>query len=128
MNLLVDTHVLIWLLNRSPEITDHHIELVTDPDNSIFLSAVSIFEMTTKARIGKLHLPARYMANAAHVFDDFGYLPLNLVPAHADLAGRLPGLHKDPFDRLLAAQAIVEDMPIMTIDTRIRDLGAKVVW
>ncbi len=128
MNLLVDTHVLIWLLNRSPEITDHHIELVTDPDNSIFLSAVSIFEMTTKARIGKLHLPARYMTNAAHVFDDFGYLPLNLVPAHADLAGRLPGLHKDPFDRLLAAQAIVEDMPIMTIDTRIRDLGAKVVW
>ncbi len=128
LNLLVDTHVLIWLLNRSPEITDHHIELVTDPDNSIFLSAVSIFEMTTKARIGKLHLPARYMTNAAHVFDDFGYLPLNLVPAHADLAGRLPGLHKDPFDRLLAAQAIVEDMPIMTIDTRIRDLGAKVVW
>ncbi len=116
LNLLVDTHVLIWLLNRSPEITDHHIELVTDPDNSIFLSAVSIFEMTTKARIGKLHLPARYMANAAHVFDDFGYLPLNLVPAHADLAGRLPGLHKDPFDRLLLAQALSEGITLVTSD------------
>ena len=128
MNLLVDTHVFLWLLNRSPEIGQRHIDMVNDEDNTIYLSVVSIFEMATKWRIGKLAIPSQFQNGFAGLYDAYGYLPMPLLVPHADLAGRLPGEHKDPFDRLLAAQAIVEDMAVMTIDGRIAELGARVVW
>jgi PIN domain nuclease of toxin-antitoxin system len=128
LNLLVDTHVFLWLLNRSPEISQRHIDMVNDEGNTIHLSVVSIFEIATKWRIGKLALPPQFQNSLTGIYENFGYLPMPLLVSHADLAGRLPGTHKDPFDRLLAAQAIVEDMAIMTIDGRIADLGARVVW
>jgi PIN domain nuclease of toxin-antitoxin system len=128
LNLLVDTHVLIWFLNDSDQLTAAHYETLEAPETQIFVSAVSLFEMTTKVRIGKLELPEQFQSNLTEIYEAFGFSSLNLNPGHADLAGRLPGSHKDPFDRLLAAQAIVEDMAIMTIDGRIADLGARVVW
>ncbi len=128
MNLLVDTHVFLWLVNRSAEISQRHIDIVNDDSNTIHLSVVSIFEIATKWRIGKLALPQQFQNTLTGIYKDYGYLPMPLLVPHADLAGRLPGTHKDPFDRLLAAQAIVEDMAIMTIDARIADLGARVVW
>lgn len=87
-----------------------------------------IFEMTTKAWIGRLDLPRQFQDKLPDIYQVFGLAVLDVIPQHADLAGRLPGAHKDPFDRLLTAQAIVEDMAIMTIDTRIAELGARVVW
>jgi PIN domain nuclease of toxin-antitoxin system len=128
LNLLVDTHVLIWFLNDSDQLTDAHYQRLEDPKTQIFVSAVSLFEMTTKVRIGKLELPEQFRGKLTEIYEAFGFSSLNLNPSHADLAGRLPGMHKDPFDRLLAAQAIVEDLAIMTIDGRIADLGARVVW
>ena len=128
MNLLVDTHVLIWFLNDSDQLSAAHYEMLEDPKTQIVVSAVSLFEMTTKVRIGKLELPKQFRDTLTNVYAAFGFSSLDLKPDHADLAGRLPGSHKDPFDRLLAAQAIVEDMAIMTIDRRIADLGARVVW
>jgi PIN domain nuclease of toxin-antitoxin system len=128
LNLLVDTHVFLWLINRSPEISQRQIDMVNDEGNSIHLSVVSIFEIATKWRIGKLALPPQFQNGLTGIYRDYGYVPMPLLVPHADLAGRLPGAHKDPFDRLLAAQAIVEDMAIMTIDRRIADLGARVVW
>ena len=128
MNLLVDTHVLIWFLDDSNQLGAKHYQTLEDPGTRTFVSAISLFEMTTKARIGKLELPKQFQDRLTDIYSVFGFASLDLRPQHADLAGRLPGKHKDPFDRLLAAQAIIEDMAIMTIDTRIGDLGAKVVW
>ncbi len=128
MNLLVDTHVLIWLLNDASDLTETHYEYLEAPANKILISSISIFEIQTKQRIGKLKIPTRYSTNIIRIFNDFDFESLDLKPVHADLAGRLQGLHKDPFDRLLAAQSIVEQIPIMTIDARLRDLGATVLW
>jgi PIN domain nuclease of toxin-antitoxin system len=128
LNLLVDTHVLIWFLSDSSQLNADHYEKLEDPATRVFVSAISVFEMTTKARIGKLELPKQFRDKLTDIYPVFGFASLDVKSQHADLAGRLPGEHKDPFDRLLAAQAIVEDMAIMTIDRRIADMGARVVW
>jgi PIN domain nuclease of toxin-antitoxin system len=128
LNLLVDTHVLIWFLDDSNQLSADHYEKLEDPATRVFVSAISIFEMTTKARIGKLELPKQFQDKLTDIYPVFGFASLDVRPQHAVMAGRLPGEHKDPFDRLLAAQAIVEDMAIMTIDKRIADMGARVVW
>jgi PIN domain nuclease of toxin-antitoxin system len=128
LNLLVDTRVLIWFLGDSDQLSAGHYEKLEDPATRVFVSAISIFEMTTKARIGKLELPKMFQAKLTDIYPVFGFASLDVKPQHADLAGRLPGEHKDPFDRLLAAQSIIEDMAVMTIDRRIADMGARVVW
>ena len=128
LNLLVDTHVLIWFLTDSDQLSAAQYKKLEAPETQIFVSAVSLFEMTTKARIGKLSLPALFRTTLTEIYATFGFSSLNLTPDHADLAGRLPGTHRDPFDRLLAAQAVVENMAIMTVDRRNAELGARVVW
>jgi PIN domain nuclease of toxin-antitoxin system len=102
-----------------------HFQTLEDPKTQIFVSAVSVFEMPTKVPIGKLELPKQFHDGLMGIYAAFGFSSLSLKPDHADMAGRLPGAHKDPFARLLAAQAIVEDM---TLDRRIADFGARVLW
>ncbi len=128
MNLLADTHVLLWLLNGDERLPAKVIGDLLSEENDVFVSAVSLFEMATKIRIGKLVVPPRFRSALTLIFQDYSYKPLHLSPDHAERAGRLPGEHRDPFDRLLAAQAISEDMAVVTIDRRIGDLGAKVLW
>ena len=128
MNLLIDTHVIIWFLIDSSELQRKQHDVLEDGDNKIFVSAASLFEITNKMRIKKLVLPDRFMVSPFSLLADFDFAPLNITPGHAALAGQLEAEHKDPFDRFLAAQSIVENLPIMTIDQRIADLGAKVIW
>ena len=128
MNLLIDTHVTIWFLIDSSELQRKQYDVLEDGDNQIFVSAASLFEISNKIRIKKLILPDRYMMSPVQLLADFDFTPLNITPGHAALAGQLEAEHKDPFDRFLAAQSIVENLPIMTIDQRIADLEAKVIW
>jgi PIN domain nuclease of toxin-antitoxin system len=128
LNLLLDTHIFLWMLAGDKRLSSANVEILTNPNNTVFLSSVSIFEMATKARIKKLLLPPKYANRLTAIYDDFEYAELSMNAYHADFAGSLPGTRGDPFDRLLAAQAIVERMPIMTGDMAIRDLGAEVVW
>jgi PIN domain nuclease of toxin-antitoxin system len=128
LNLLLDTHVFLWLLFDDAQLGPSQRELLKDTANKKFVSSVSIFEIATKARIGKLTIPALYAGRLSAIYSDFEYLPLSLSVLHAEMAGNLIGTHKDPFDRMLAAQSIVENMPIMTVDVKLRELGAEVVW
>lgn len=128
LNLLIDTHVIIWFLIDASELRQKQHDVLEDGENRIFVSAASLFEITNKIRIEKLVLPDRYMRSAVSLLADFDFTPLNISPGHAALAGQLAAEHKDPFDRFLAAQSIVENLPIMSIDQRIADLGAKVIW
>jgi PIN domain nuclease of toxin-antitoxin system len=128
LNLLIDTHVVIWFTEANPNLLSHHVEWLRSENNTIFISAVSIFELTTKIRIGKLKLPPAFMVKPSDIYAAFRFTPMPLNARHAEQAGQLQGNHKDPFDRLLTAQSLIEDMPIMTIDQRIRDLGAEVMW
>jgi PIN domain nuclease of toxin-antitoxin system len=128
LNLLLDTHVFLWLLFDDAQLGADQRERLKDSSAKIFLSSVSIFEVATKARSGKLIVPPLYAGRLSAIYNDFDYVPLSVSVLHAELAGNLVGSHKDPFDRLLAAQSIVENMPIMTVDMKLRELGAEVVW
>jgi PIN domain nuclease of toxin-antitoxin system len=126
--LLLDTHVFLWQILGDRRLGEKQRLIIANPANTIHLSAVSIFEMSIKAGIGKLGLPQRYKNDLTLIFQDFNFQSLSITIHHANSAGRLIGAHRDPFDRLLAAQSIVENIPIMTVDSKLRELGAEVVW
>ncbi len=94
----------------------------------IVVSAVSGHEIATKYRLGKLSVPARLAEHLDQLAAENGWQPLLLSIAHAQLAGRLPGAHKDPFDRMLAAQALVEDMPLVTNNSALAAFGVRPIW
>ena len=110
MKLLLDTHIILWALSDDPRLPSaHRAALETE---TLIVSAVSIWEISIKRSLGKLKAPG----NIAEVIRGAGCLPLAITWAHGDLAGRLPAHHADPFDRLLIAQAQIEDLPLITAD------------
>lgn len=92
------------------------------------MSAASGWEIATKARLGKLPEAGDVPENLAGYLRKAGFLELSISMAHARLAGSLPGGHRDPFDRILAAQAQIEGLPVVTRDPEIAHLGASTVW
>ena len=128
MRLLLDTNAVLWWFGDATKLPSKIDAMIDDPANTILVSAASAWEICTKVRIGKL--PA-----AGPLSDDFGgYLPrfhfepLAITVEHGRLAGRLAGAHKDPFDRMLVAQSIVEGVPLATNDGALAVLGAAVIW
>ena len=128
MRLLLDTHALIWALLGSGELTDRVRRLLRDPSNEISVSAASAWEIAVKYRIGKLPEAKDVALHlAAHIRKArFASLPISLD--HALAAGALAGPHKDPFDRMLIAQARLEDLAVVTIDPVFRAYDLSVVW
>lgn len=115
MKLLLDTNVLIWFLQGSPRIGDEDRALIESGASEVSVSAVSVFEIATKAAIGKLPAP-RDLA-ALVVAAGFRALPLGLH--QAEVVRDLPLHHRDPFDRLLVAQAQAEDLTLATADRQL---------
>lgn len=128
MNVLLDTHALLWWLTADKQLTSAAKSIIDDSDHQRFVSAVTAFEIANKFRIGKL-LPAGAILDA---FDDileagnFQRLAINID--HAKLAGQMPGEHKDPFDRLLAAQCRIDNLSLITIDPAFRQFGIDIIW
>ena len=110
MKVLLDTHALLWWVLGNPRLSAVAATVLGDADTTIVVSAVSGHEIATKYRLGKLPVPARLAEHLDQIVVETGWQPLALSLAHAQLAGRLPGAHKDPFDRMLAAQASIEDL------------------
>ncbi|MEU4773253.1 type II toxin-antitoxin system VapC family toxin [Micromonospora sp. NPDC023644] len=114
MTLLLDTHVALWAITGDATLAQDFLErLRHDPD--IFLSPVSLWEITIKQTAGKLVGPA----DLAEQVRDMGFRELPVTHAHAVAAGRLPFHHRDPFDRMLVAQAVVEGLTLVTRDASI---------
>ncbi len=115
MKLLLDTHILLWWLNNDPKLSRSESKLIANPDNLIFVSAASSWEIAVKKMIGKLdapdNLPVALTAN------DFRELPISI--AHTQLLYQLPPHHNDPFDRMMIAQSLCEDLTFLTRDTKI---------
>jgi PIN domain nuclease of toxin-antitoxin system len=128
LNLLLDTHTFLWFLFDDPRLGDMRAETIESTANTVFISAVSVFEVTNKNRLGKLNAAQELAHSVEVVCRDLGFSMLPLSFAHSQRAGMIQSPHRDPFDRMLAAQSIVEGIPIMTIDARIRELGAETVW
>jgi PIN domain nuclease of toxin-antitoxin system len=106
VRLLLDTHALLWWLDGDRRLSLKARRAIARESNSILVSAVSAWEITTKARLGRLR-------GAACVTSQ-GFLPLDITILHAQRAGRLPGAHRDPFDRMLIAQSQLEDVAIVS--------------
>ncbi len=121
---LVDTHALLWWLTDDPALSPAARDALSDPANDPLVSAASVWEIAIKRSLGKLTAPDDLPERIAD--EGFGWLPID--SAHAWHVRALPAHHRDPFDRLLVAQAAIERLPIITADARLRDYGVDVRW
>lgn len=112
MNLLLDTHVLIWSLENNAALSGNARDAIIDGNNMVFVSAASVWEISIKKAMGKLIAPD----NLHEEIELHRFTPLNINIEHANLAGKLPAIHKDPFDRMLIAQAMIEKLTLVTGD------------
>ncbi|HEU0066204.1 MAG TPA: type II toxin-antitoxin system VapC family toxin [Sphingomonas sp.] len=128
MRLLLDTHALIWWWKDDPVLRPYLRTTMGDPQNEIFVSAVTAWEIATKVRKGQLpELSDRLPGFRGHVEQD-GFSHLPITPEHGVHGGSLPGPHKDPFDRLIAAQSLLENLTVITRDPEIAAFGCEVLW
>ena len=128
MRILLDSHTLVWFLTGNPRCSAHAVESIEAFDAEPYISAASAWEIATKVRAGKWREAERIATDLDAVMREFGFRPLPVTIEHGRLAGFLPSAHRDPFDRMLAAQAIVEDMPLVTLDPAFRSFEVRVLW
>jgi PIN domain nuclease of toxin-antitoxin system len=128
VRILLDTHALLWALEDNPRLTSKAAEAILDSGNEILVSAGSVMEIALKHRLGKLPEAARHVADWDAVFGNLAAVPLAVTVAHAALAGGLDIPHKDPFDRLLIAQARIERAPIVSNEQLFDNFGVERIW
>jgi PIN domain nuclease of toxin-antitoxin system len=116
MKLLLDTHVAVWMTNTPERIPKRIRDLVVDGQNEIAVSAAAIWEIAIKRPLGRADAPPLSGYVAIAEFESAGFSLLNVTPAHAAFVERLPPLHADPFDRVMLAQSVVENMQFVTYD------------
>lgn len=116
MNVLIDTHTFLWFVNDEPHLSESAAALL-ESDTTVFLSIASLWEIAIKVSIGKLSLPQPFDVFIPEqlALNDMTVLPIRLADCHQVIS--LPFHHRDPFDRMIIAQAMIEDMPIVSIDT-----------
>jgi PIN domain nuclease of toxin-antitoxin system len=125
---LLDSHTLLWYAMADPKLSTIAKASILDPTNEILVSPASFWEIAIKVSIGKLilHQPYETFVDACQNIYDFGLLPIE--PKHTAALIGLPFHHKDPFDRLLAAQALTEGIPMISNDTELDAYGVVRVW
>jgi len=128
MKLLVDTCTFLWIAADSPRLSKTAAKVFLDRNNERYLSAASAWEIGIKHAAGRLRLPDRPDVFVPTIREASGIASLDVDEESALHAGRLPGLHLDPFDRMLVAQAIVHGMTILTPDPEIEQYAVRVLW
>lgn len=128
MNILLDTHALIWLAISPQNLSQQATNIITDPTHTLFTSLVSIWEMQIKLQLGKLTLNVSLteLIERQQQVNGLQILPIEL--AHIFALNTLPNAHRDPFDRLLIAQAVVTQMPILSIDAVFDSYPVQRLW
>ncbi|AFY48307.1 hypothetical protein Nos7524_2466 [Nostoc sp. PCC 7524] len=116
MSYLIDTHILLWWLFNDPKLDTDCQDIIRNPDNRIFVSSASAWEIATKYRIGKLSEAKQLVEQYSQILHQARFVELAITSAHAIRAGSLPIAHRDPFDRMIMAQAELESLPIITYD------------
>jgi PIN domain nuclease of toxin-antitoxin system len=125
---LLDTHALLWAVINPELLSRQAAALIADESNIIVVSAASAWEIATKVRIGKLPHAGEMEREFLDVIEDAGYVLLAIEAADALRAGRLAGDHGDPFDRMIAAQALAGDVPVISNDTRLDVFRVRRIW
>lgn len=128
MRYLLDTHALIWWWTDSPNLSEAARGLIADGANTIYVSAISAYEIALKWRLGKLPQFDDPIGQYGPLMASNGFTCLPLTDGHALAAGTLDIGHRDPFDRLIAAQARADDLIVVTRDAALATLGCRTLW
>ena len=123
MKILLDTHIFLWMLTSPERLNDKRRYELETPANEVFLSAMSIAELMIKHTIGKIHVEFDPLEMAKQMRIEI----LSFSGDHAMLLGKMPLLHKDPFDRMIIAQAIVNRLPLMSDDPKFPAYNCKII-
>ena len=128
LRLLLDTHALLWALMEPERLSARARNLIEDPANALLVSAASAWEIASKHRLGRLPEAEAVVRGFQRHLTTLQAVELRISVEHALLAGSLPGEHRDPFDRMLAAQALVEGVPLLTVDPIFTAFRVPVTW
>lgn len=128
MKYLLDTHTFLWWAFDSPELSATARALIAEPGNEIFVSSASGWEIATKYRLGRLPDAAVLLQDLAGWVEKARFLSLPIDLRHAQRAGTFTQPHRDPFDRMIAAQSLVEGLPVIGRDEALRAYGVQLVW
>jgi PIN domain nuclease of toxin-antitoxin system len=128
VRLLLDTHAFLWWLAGDEALSTAAKTAIADERNSIFFSAASAWEIAVKHRIGKLPAVAAIIADLDAVIADQGFIGLVISLRHGLAAGTLPGPHRDPFDRMLVAQAMLENLVLVSNEEPFDTYGVRRLW
>ena len=127
MSLLLDTHVFFWWITEDSRLSVAHSNALAQKGSTVYVSAVSAWEIATKVKLGKWPEAAVLVPDLTAKIMSCGFQCLDITLAQAEYAGSLPLVHKDPFDRFLAAQSLMLNVPIATVDPAFQLFGCKVV-
>ena len=128
MRLLLDTHTLLWWWTDSPELSTRVRELIEDEANEVLVSAASAGEIATTHRLGKLEIGREAVARFNELINLDGFIHLPVSYLHALHAGSMDGEHRDPFDRMLAAQSLLEGIPLLSRDRVFESMKVPIIW
>ncbi|MEA2024153.1 MAG: type II toxin-antitoxin system VapC family toxin [Actinomycetota bacterium] len=128
LRVLLDTHALLWALMEPERLSTTARGIIVDPSSVLLVSSASAWEIATKYRLGRLDAAEAVVHGFRAHLGRLGAEELPIRADHAILAGSLQGPHRDPFDRVLTAQSLIEAIPVVTGDRDIADLGAPTVW
>ena len=128
MAFLLDTHALLWWLFDDPKLSPPVRGILADPSNEVFVSAVSAWEIATKHRLGRLNAASVLVQDIAGWVERAGFTELPVSLAHAQRAGSWPQPHRDPFDRMLAAQSVLNGLRLISCDKTLEIFGLDLLW
>lgn len=128
MRVLLDTHALLWWFTDDPRLSARARAVIVDAENEILVSAASAWEIATKHRLGKLEDAAEAVIRFEELVAADGFTPLPISCRHGLRAGRYGPIHRDPFDRMLAAQAEIESVPLVTLDPAFAQFEIITLW
>jgi PIN domain nuclease of toxin-antitoxin system len=127
MKILLDTHIFLWFISGDAQLSTDVRDAIRDPDNEVYLSAVSVWEAIVKYQLGKLHLPEHPETYLPKQRDLHQIVSLALDESSVTQLAKLPPLHRDPFDRMLICQALENGLTIATVDGAIRAYSVSVM-
>jgi PIN domain nuclease of toxin-antitoxin system len=126
--MLLDTHTFLWYVDSDAQLSAHARSVIQDPGNEVLVSVASLWEIAVKASLGKLSLAAPYEVLMPYVLTITGFKLLDISLRHLVMLGDLPMHHRDPFDRLLIAQAASDYLPTLTRDPQFALYPVTIIW
>lgn len=128
MKVLLDTHAFLWFILDNPQLSEVARTIIADPSREVLLSPASYWEIAIKIRLGNYFLPEPYQSFMETHIASNNFTILHILPKHTALLTTMEQHHKDPFDRLLVAQALTENIPIVSSDPHLDSYGIQRMW